>query len=490
MYFCDDSAGFMTTSAPSFVGRSLEINELNDALASPRSEMIAVLGRRRVGKTFLIRQVYGALFDFELTGMQHTRSGPQLENFAKKLEEYAKTGLPIKTPATWREAFDMLRTFLLDRHPSRKKIIFFDELPWLAAPRSGFLEALGYFWNDWAEKNQVVIVLCGSAAGWMIQKVVQQKGSLHNRITRILHVQPFTLKETAAFFVSRRIDLTHYQMVQLYMVTGGIPFYLEGVRKGQSVAQNIDRLCFSDHGLLRDEFDKLYASLYDRPERHIAIIRALSSQWSGLTRTTLLALTGMADGGTVTQALTELEQSDFITPVPPFDKKKKEMIYRLKDNFSLFYLKFMEGRKRAGEGSFVNLQSMQTWKTWCGYAFENICFTHARQLKAALGIAAVYTEVGSYVRKGNTEQKGAQVDMLIDRADGIINLCEVKFYDGPFSITKAYADDLRSKREAVREAAPSKAVFITLITCYGVRDGAYAKELVQNDVLVDRLFDS
>jgi AAA+ ATPase superfamily predicted ATPase len=476
-------------SAPLLIGRSWEINELQEALKSPRSEMIALLGRRRVGKTFLIRQEYEPLFYFSLTGMQSADNALQLSNFAKKLTEYSKADLPVKAPENWRDAFDLLQIFLLRSKQSRKKVIFFDELPWLAPPQSGFLEALGYFWNDWAAQNQVVIVLCGSAASWMIQKVVHHKGSLHNRITRTLHLQPFTLNETSLFFASRNIDLNHYQIIQLYMVTGGIPFYLEEIQKGQSVAQNIDRLCFSDHGLLKDEFDKLYASLYDKPERHVRIIRTLSSKWGGLTRTELVSQTGMTDGGSVTRSLTELEQADFITSIPPFDKKKKETLYRLTDNFSLFYLKFMEGRKKSGEGSFVKLESMQAWKIWCGYAFENICFTHLKPFKAALGIAAVYTEVGSYVRKGTVDQTGAQIDMLIDRSDGIINLCEMKFYDAPFVITKKYAEDLRNKRAALREAAPKKSIFITLVTCFGLQDNTYAKELVQNQILIDQLFE-
>jgi len=472
-----------------FIGRSAEIALLQEAQITPRSEMIAVLGRRRVGKTFLIRQAYGAQFDFEMTGMQHTDTGPQLENFAKKLSQYSRANLPVKTPGNWREAFDLLQVLLLRSKRANKKLIFFDELPWLAPPKSGFLEAMGHFWNDWAVQNHVIIVLCGSAASWMIQKVVHHKGSLHNRITRIIHLQPFTLKETAIFFASRNISLTHYQIVQLYMVTGGIPFYLDGIQKGKSVAQNIDRLCFTDHGLLRDEFDKLYASLFEKPDRHIRVIRALSSKWMGLTRAALVTQTKLTDGGSITRILTELEQADFITSIPPLDKKKKEMLYRLTDNFSLFYLKFMEEKENDGEGSFIHLEKMQTWKIWCGYAFENICFTHTKAIKSTLGIAAVYTKVSSYVRKGEESRKGVQIDMLIDRADGIVNLCEIKFYDAPFIITKKYAEDLRNKRATLREAVPKKSVFITLITCFGVQGNAYATELVQNQIEIDSLFE-
>lgn len=476
---------------PHFVGRTKEMAVLQDALKSERSEMIAVIGRRRVGKTHLIRHVFGETLDFEMTGMQHTTRSLQLENFANKLPMVAYPArLRIIPPDNWLEAFNMLQSYMeIFKKDKRKKVIFFDELPWIATARSGFLEALGHFWNDWAAHNQVLIIICGSAASWMIQQVVHNKGSLHNRITKRIHLQPFSLAETALFLQTKKMDLSRYHIVQLYMVTGGIPHYLQAVEKGRSIAQNIDGLCFAPHGLLKDEFDKLYASLYDKPEHHIAIIRALSTKWMGLTRGQLLKIIGSADGGSFTRTLTELEQSDFIISIAPFTNKKKDMVYRLIDNYSLFYLKFMEGKRKGGEGSFVNLAKMQPWKTWCGYAFENICFGHLPQIKAVLGITGVYTEESSYVQKGSKEQKGIQVDMIIDRADGIINACEVKFYDGPFEITKSHAEELRQKRDILRQSSPAKkSIFITMITCFGLKENNYATELVQNQITIDALF--
>ncbi|MDO6432713.1 ATP-binding protein [Flavitalea sp. BT771] len=474
---------------PKFVGRSKEIEILQNTLKSDRSELIAVIGRRRVGKTHLIRQVYNTVLDFEMTGMQHTAMSTQLTNFATKITQYAKPEFPIKTPENWLEAFNQLQIYLSRRNVSRKRIIFFDELPWIATSRSGFLEALGHFWNDWAAYNQVVIIICGSAASWMIQQVVHHKGSLHNRITKLIHLQPFTLAETALFLQVNKIALNHFQIVQLYMVTGGIPHYLKEIQKGQSVAQNIDQLCFSGHGLLKDEFDKLYASLYDKPENHIALIRSLASKWMGLTRSQLLKLTGMKDGGRFSRILTELEQSDFIISIPPFHKKKKDMLYRLVDNYSLFYLKFMEGKKKGSEGSFLSLERSQSWKVWCGYAFENICFTHIPQIKASLGIGAVYTEESSYIQKGNTKKKGIQVDMLIDRADGIINVCEMKFYDVPFTVNKKTAEELQEKRNAIKQVAPpKKSILLTMITCFGLQENMYSSELIQNQLTIEHLF--
>lgn len=273
------------------------------------------------------------------------------------------------------------------------------------------------------------------------------------------------------------------------MITGGVPHYLKEIKKGRSVAWQIDRLCFSKNGLLKEEFDKLYASLYDKPDTHITIIRVFATKWMGVTRSQLPELTGMSDGGSVTRVLTELEQSDFILTVPPFNKKKKDILYRLADNYSLFYLKFMEGKRKNGEGSFISLEHTPQWKTWCGYAFENICFMHLQQMKRAMGIAAVYTEAGSYIQKAGGDTGGVQIDMLIDRAYNIINVCEMKFYDAPFTITKKYAAELRNKRAMVRMAAPAKkSVFITLVTCFGVQENSYATELVPSQIIAGDLF--
>jgi uncharacterized protein len=474
-----------------FAGRALETGILRDLLKSASSEMVAVIGRRRVGKTHLVRQVYTPYTCFEVTGIQHAPVSGQLENFTNKLREFFRLPKSAVPPATWLQAFNLLKGLLQKNKSKKKRVIFIDELPWMATAKSGFLEALGHFWNDWASHNNIIIVICGSAASWMITNVVHHRGSLHNRITQLIRLQPFTLGETEIFLQKNNIFLNRQQIVLLYMVTGGIPHYLKEIRKGQSMAQNIDRICFAAQGLLKDEFDKLYYSLYDKPENHIAIVRALAGTWKGLPRKELVKIAGFADGGSITRVLNELEQSDFINSYQPFDKKKKDMLYRLTDHYSLFYLGFIEGKRKSGAGTFINLAKVQAWKSWCGYAFENICFYHLPQLKAALGVAAVYTEVSGYLLSGTKSRKGIQVDMLIDRADGVINLCEMKFYDAPFTITKEYAANLRTRRAVFREETGTrKTVFITMITCFGLNKNMYADELVQSEVLLDDLFKS
>lgn len=389
----------------------------------------------------------------------------------------------------WLEAFQILKIYLSGKIKKQKKVIFFDELPWISNPRSGFLEALGHFWNDWAGHNNVVMVICGSAAGWMVKNIVHHKGSLHNRITRLIYLKPFSLAETGAFFKAIKVDLSFYSMAQLCMVLGGIPQYLKEVRKGLSGAQNIDRICFSANGLLVDEFDKLYTSLYESPQSYLTVVRALSGKWAGLTRKQLLIATKRSDGGGGSRILSDLEQSDFITVIPPFEQKKKDAIYRLTDNYSLFYLKFMKGRRHLAGGTFLSLEKTSIWNSWCGYAFENVCLLHLPEIKAAMGIAGLYTEAGSFSQRGNTDPSGTQIDLIISRSDNMVNVCEVKFHNASFLITKKYASELQSKIEAIKKiVSPSKSVFLVMITCFGVTSNRYSLDWVHQNITLEELF--
>ena len=471
-----------------FSGREKERNILEKCMKSTDSEMVAIIGRRRVGKTRLIREAFKGTIDFEMTGIYEATLSEQLENFKSKLEEYS--GRPLDaTPKSWFEAFKMLRDFLSKKRLQRKKVVFFDELPWIASARSKFLQNFSHFWNDWAEKSGVVIIICGSAASWMVTNVVHHKGGLHNRITQLIQLKPFTLNETAAYFKKRKINLTKYQIVQLYLVMGGVPHYLKEVEKGLSVSQIIDKLCFSDYGLLKDEYLKLLASLYKQSELHDTILRSLAKKWQGLTRQDIVKIGGLSDGGSINRALNELEESSFISQYQPFGKKKKGTLYRLTDYYILFYLKFIEGKRNSGEGAFSQLYGKPSWSSWSGYAFENLCLNHSIQIKKALGISAVYTTTSSFIGRGNKQKSGAQIDMLLDRDDGVINICEAKFYDGPFTVTKEYAAKLRNKRTIFKEKTGTlKNLSLVIISTFGLTQNEYSLELVDNSIDLEALF--
>lgn len=471
------------------IGRTQEIELMTSYLNSKRANLLAVIGRRRVGKTFLIREVYKNHKVFEMTGIKDAALSEQLLNFGLQMKFYFFDIEKVETPKSWLLAFNFLSEALGRYNGKEKPVVFFDELPWIASARSGFIEALGHWWNNWASQQNIVVVVCGSAASWMIDNVVNAKGGLHNRITDLITLMPFTLAETQLFLEAKQIKISNYQTIQLYLALGGIPHYLNHLTKGKSAAQNIQDLCFSKDGILRSEFENLYPALFDNAKAHISIVKALASKSIGLDRQEILKLTKISDGGWFSGILNELETSGFISTSQPLENKKKNILYRLTDEYSLFYLKFIEG-KRLGNNDWMRIAQSQDYKIWCGYAFENLCLKHIDAIKVHLGISGVQTDVNSFLhRKDSNYEKGFQIDMLIDRKDDVINICEMKFYADEYSISADYAKKLRTKKEGLKTVSKTKkVVHITFITTYGVLENKYKIDLVDNDFTIDIFF--
>jgi hypothetical protein len=480
-----------TIESPTVIGRAAERAEFVRALQSGRPELIAVYGRRRVGKTYLIRNFFAKHLSFELTGERDASLATQLRNFATSLGSH--TGLSHAAPSDWAAAFRELANYLEPQlRSTKRRVIFFDELPWLAARRSGFLSAFEYFWNTWASRQPtLIVVICGSAASWMIAKVLNQRGGLHNRVTRSVPLRPFTLHETEAFLRARGIVLEVKQILELTMALGGVPYYLDHVRKGYSAAQNIDAIFFGPTAPLRDEFDKLFAALFDNHERHVKIIRALARKPSGVSRQELTRISAMPSGGNLSTILTELEASGFVMRTVPYGRTTRDSLYRLTDELTLFHLRWLASTRRHddGAGYWQRIVGTPTWRAWSGYAFESVCMKHAAQLKSALGIAGVATEASTWYHGGAGDDRGAQIDLLIDRADDVINLCEIKFSQDAFAIDKRYADALRAKLATFRRVTRTrKSILLTFITVYGLASNSYSEELVQSSVTSDSLF--
>ena len=471
------------------IGRKEEQETLLKTLSSGRSEMVAVFGRRRVGKTFLIKQVYQEHIVFEMTGLQKGLNKKQLQNFSLQLGIYAKSPLPIAVPPDWLHAFFMLSNFLEKQPSDKKQVIFLDELPWMAGRKSDFITGLSWFWNSWAETRNVVVVICGSAASWMIQKVVNDRGGLHNRITKRVFLDPFTLNETEAYLNSRNIFFNHYQIVQIYMAMGGIPHYLKEIEAGKSAIQNINDICFSKKGILRDEFSRLYSALFANADNHIAVVRALGQSRQGLSRPDIIKIGQLSEGGNTSTVLEELEQSSFITSYYPFDKRKKEKIYRLTDEYSLFFLRFIEPNQNEGNDTWNHLSQTQAAKVWAGYAYGNACLKHIPQIKKALGISGVYTQSSTFFQKGKGAEQGVQIDLLIDRNDRIINLFEIKFYDTEMTLTEADAKALRNLMSVFSVKTKTKRyLMMSLITTFGLQHNKHSLGLVEKVLTLEDLF--
>ena len=471
------------------IGRKRELQILQDSLNSPKAEMVSIIGRRRVGKTYLVKSAYKNRINFQFTGIQHAPNIEQLQNFVFALSNATGSSSKIATPANWVEAFILLIEFLKSRQNEEKQVVFIDELPWLDNRKSGFLRGLSFFWNSWAVDQNIVVVICGSAASWMIQKVVYHTGGLHNRITQSIHLKPFTLLETEHFLKHKYINLNRYQIVQLYMAIGGIPHYLEKIKAGKSAAQIIDDMCFSNTGILKNEFNKLYPALFENSERHISIIRALTQKQQGMNREEIIHAAKLSNGGTVSKVLEELAQSGFIAAYFPFGKKKKGKIYRLTDEYSLFYVHFIEKNKQEGRQTWHHLSQTQTYKSWSGYAFESICIKHLPQIKKSLDIAGVYSNSSSFLLKGTSDQQGTQIDLLLDRKDGIINLFEMKFHNKVFTLNKSYAQSLKEKMDIFQETTQTrKQLFWTMVTTFGIKHNEHSLGLIDSVLTLDDLF--
>ncbi len=472
------------------IGRKEEKLILERTLQAKEAELIAVYGRRRVGKTYLIRKTFAKHVIFEVSGVHNATLKDQLTNFRDTLAGVMKTSFPLAVPLSWTEAFQMLKNYTEPFLKKDKCVIFLDEFPWLSSAKSGFLPAFEFFWNSWGTKqNNLIVIICGSAASWMIQKVVNNKGGLHNRITRKIRLLPFTLSETSEYLKYNHIHLDNYQVIQLYMAMGGIPQYLKEILPGQSAAQNIDRICFTKDGALQKEFGNLYQSLFAEADKHIAIVRALGAKPAGLTRKEIIAECGLSTGGTASLLLEELTESGFISAYLPFEKNLRDSIYKLSDEYSRFYLKFMENTRATGTGTWIKLSASPSWRSWSGMAFESVCLKHTKEIKAALGIAGVYTEESAWRYVPGKGQPGAQIDLLFDRQDFCISICEMKFSNSIFSIDKAYAAELMKKREVfTNKTKTSKTMFIVMVTTFGTQDNSYKLGLVQNDIKLEDLF--
>jgi uncharacterized protein len=473
------------------IGRSKEKAQLDKIMQSNQAEFLALYGRRRVGKTFLIRQYLKKNIVFDISG---TKEGPKLRQISNFFDEYltrTQAKQERQLPTNWEDMFRYLAKYLSDLPPTNEKyVVFLDEMPWLDTPKSDFVPALEFLWNQHISKlDNVLLVACGSASSWIRKNLINARGGLYNRVTKRMKLMPFNLHETNIFLNSMGVNLPQYQVLELYMAMGGIPFYLKEIEKGKSATQLIDEICFSPQGLLTEEYEQLYHSLFRNAELHVRVIETLAANPQGMLRTEIVHATKIAESQ-LSRTLEELEECDFISFFSPFLNKKKEGVYKLTDLYSLFYLKFIQPNKGSTRKIWEQLSQQPTYKAWSGYAFENICMMHTDQIKAALGISGVFTQHSAWKFKGTDELIGAQIDMVIDRADQIIHVCEAKFTKENFVISNDYAAQLRLRKSIFKQVTQTKkAVFTTLLTTYPALKNKYYLEEIDNEITMDKLFE-
>ena len=469
------------------IGRIKEQRELMEAYRATDSKFVVVYGRRRVGKTYLVRQTFKDQFTFAHSGQAHAKLNEQLFGWCASLKD---AGMPVDSlPKSWLEAFELLKEHIRTS-TAKKKVIFIDELPWLDTPKSRFVNALEFFWNGWASaRDDVLLIVCGSATSWIVNKIFKNHGGLHNRVTNQIYLKPFTLNECEKYVHSLNLKFSRMDILEGYMVMGGIPHYWSLLEAGNSLAQNIDRLFFADKGKLRYEFNELYHSLFRNPENYIAIVQDLGKNSAGLTRDEIIAKTKIENGGNLSKQLEDLEHCGFIQYVNIPSNKKYRGVYKLMDNFTLFYLKYMSENSINDESFWTNNYNSSVRLSWVGIAFERVSFQHIRQIKEALQIGGVLSNVYSlYIKGKNGTGRGAQIDMMIDRSDNTINLCEMKFSNKAFTIDKEYQRNLQNKIDCIQEYTNyKKTIILTMITANGIEQNCYWN-IVQKEVTMDDLF--
>ena len=469
------------------IGRDNEIRVLRSAVDSDKSEFVALYGRRRVGKTFLVSEFFNGKFAFHHAGLEGASRRETLASFREALQRQGRPACPRLT--SWIRAFSELES-LLEGLPAGKKVVFLDELPWYDTPKSGFLCAFESFWNGWASvRKDILLVVCGSATTWLIDKVIRNRGGLHNRVTRQLPIAPFTLKECEEYARYKHLDFDRKQIAECYMAFGGVAYYWSLLQGGDSAAQNFDRLFFGPADEMRNEYSRLFASLFKRPTRHMAIVEMLGKRKAGMTREEIVGLLPEGSGGEVSHCLEELCDCGFLRRYNMPGTLKKGSIYQLIDNYVLFYFNFLRNRKGTDDRFWTLSYASGSVNAWRGLAFERLCLWHIPQIRAALGISGVLTDVYSWrAKKGASGEKPVQVDMLLDRGDNMIDLCEMKFSSGEYEIDAAENRRLADRVETfMRQTKTRKGVRVVMVTSFGLKHNKYSGN-VQSVVTLDDLF--
>ncbi len=480
------------------IGRNHEQAILKELLYSNQAEFLAIYGRRRIGKTFLIREYFKdkKVHFFNSTGSKDASLTDQVEHFTQEISKVFYGGIKLVPGKNWDKTFEILTSAIASISKNKKIVLFFDELPWMATKNSKLLTTLDYYWNQhWSRDSRIKLIICGSSASWIVDKIISNRGGLHNRITKQICLLPFDLKETKTFLDSKNIKLTHKQVTQIYMVMGGVPYYLNNIKKGLSASQNIDTLAFTKDGLLTNEFDNLFASLFDMHELSIELIKVLAGQRGGVSQEEIFKKIGGIKGKLGIQKLKELESAGFVIRFKPYLHSKRGIYYKIVDEYTLFYLDWILPIKdslihrTSVSGYWAKQQNVATWYSWAGYAFEAICYKHISQIRDALHLD-VSSLASTWRFKSRTlYQIGAQIDLLFDRPDDAITLCEIKFTNKPFHIDKSYSETLENKIRVFKEITRTrKQIFLVMISALGLQNSKYTDTLVSNIITLEDLF--
>lgn len=474
------------------VGRKQEVKELNRLYNRDRAELIAIYGRRRVGKTYLVDETFKDKITFRHAGLSPADEDSkgllklQLDHFYNSLDIQGMK--KCEKPSNWLDAFLLLEKFLESKDDGSRQVVFLDELPWLDTPKSGFVRAFEAFWNTWGcHRSNLMVIVCGSANSWIQDKLLNNHGGLYNRVTYEIKLSPFNLKECEDLYKSNHVTMSRYDIVQSYMIFGGIPYYMGYINPELSLAQNVDSLFFKRNAVLREEYNRLFASVFVNPDAVKKIVQLLYTRNAGFTRKEIVEKLKITDGGRLSGNLNALISSDFIVKYVPFGYGKREEHYKLIDPFCIFYLHFIMNQKKVNEKYWQQNITSSPVSIWRGFAFENVCFNHIAQIKQSLGISGVITETSAWSKKED-DTEGTQIDLIISRNDNVINMCEIKYYSGEFKLNKEYYEKILRRQSILSErVSPKMSIYNTLITTFGLAHNEYSGAFT-SVVVLDDLF--
>ncbi len=454
----------MTIKPNKVVGRKEEQLILSKVLWNQEAQLVAVYGRRRIGKTFLIKSFFAdKIKSINLIGSKRLKNKDLLSHFRDSIVTAGLVNTELPTPNNWNDAFKLLRLVLETN--SDQILIFIDEVPWFERPKSNFIGEFEHFWNSYAtNRENLKIILCGSATSWMLKKLIYNKEGLHNRFTARINLKPFSIQEANEFLLSKSIKLTSKNLLELYLSIGGIAEYLKWIDKANSSAVIINDLCFKTSGNLFEEYESLVPALFSDPEKYNRLILALTKKTQGSTFKELEQLSGVAKGTTLARMLTELELNSFVTAYTPYSWGNVKL-YRLTDPYLIFYHKWIQSIKKQGvpvpENYWMQTFNSQSFRIWTGYSYETFCFTHISDILKQIGISGM--RVKPSIWRSKLSKQGAQIDLVLERADHIINLCEIKFHTQPIVLDDKLENELMRKVSIFQEETKSKTEIVPLL---------------------------
>jgi AAA+ ATPase superfamily predicted ATPase len=464
-----------------FIGRKVEIAQLTALIDLPRPSIAVIYGRRRVGKSELIRHVTQGKNVLSFEGLEGQPKHKQIKNFLFQLS--AQSNIREKNISDWPDALILLRTLTQDG----QWIIILDEFQWMANYQNELVSVIKMIWEKYLSQNpDLTLILCGSIASFMKSKVLKSS-ALYGRTDYELNLHELNLSEISEFFPGKGSD----EVIDTAMLVGGIPKYLELISEYPSLYDALEPLAFSQDGFFKTEYDRLFASHFGKKPIFMKIIQTLATNPYGLTTGKLAKEMQVASGGTLCHQLDDLESAGFLHSIIPFDKPEGSKLrkYILMDAYVRFYHSIIRGSMKETtppNTQFHAIMSSPRYAAWAGMAFEFLCMRHHKEISRILGFHGIPYTAGPFFQRKTLDTPGVQIDLLFERSDKILVLCEMKYLLA--SVPGDIIDQVNRKVSALQEKYPGRTILKVLLTKTGstetVAKKGYFFRIIRADELI------